>query len=477
MKSSRTFFYAAICVVSISLLLSGCAGMSFSSLWTTYSQQIQQVRLDLQLGQYKEAVAAIPASTPSDNNFLLDRLESGRIAFLAQDWNSSMQAFSAADSQLSWLDQQAQYRISQGLEEASALFSNDQAISYFPPDYEQALLHHYQAMNYLFLNKDEDALVELRKANQAQERALTNRDKALAQAHQEAVEAGVSDLVNQASDNLPRVNATGRFKGKVQSVYTTYLSAMLYEAKGSLNDAYVDYRRAYELVPDNTFVQRDLIRVTGKLGLINEQRDYQKKFDIKNEQSSGSSLSGQVVVLSELGLIPVMQEIYLPVPIVSSNGSFKSYTLALPSYPSPADPAVTSFIQIDGVTERQSVLMSFNELAAYSLQERLPGIITRQLLRLGTKEWMRHEASKKGGDLGGLLVGVYNMLSEHADTRSWSTLPSDVWLWRGDLPPGNHSITVGNRQVVSIPVTKNGTTLIWVQQSGPHPVAVVRQIS
>jgi len=187
MKSSRTFFYAAICVVSISLLLSGCAGMSFSSLWTTYSQQIQQVRLDLQLGQYKEAVAAIPASTPSDNNFLLDRLESGRIAFLAQDWNSSMREFSAADSQLSWLDQQAQYRISQGLEEASALFSNDQAISYFPPDYEQALLHHYQAMNYLFLNKDEDALVELRKANQAQERALTNRDKALAQAHQEAV--------------------------------------------------------------------------------------------------------------------------------------------------------------------------------------------------------------------------------------------------------------------------------------------------
>lgn len=244
-----------------------------------------------------------------------------------------------------------------------------------------------------------------------------------------------------------------------------------------MNDAYVDYRRAYELIPDNIFLQQDLVRVSGKLGLTNERSGYQKKFGINNEQLDSQSASGQVVVVSEFGLIPLMQEIYLPVPIISSNGSFKSYTLALPSYPSHDYTAVTSSIQIDGVMERQSVLMSFNELAAYSLQERLPGIITRQLLRLGTKEWMRHEASKTGGDVGGLLVGVYNMLSEHADTRSWSTLPSDVMLWRGALSPGNHSIMVGSGQVVSVPVTKNRTTLVWVQQTGSHPVAVVRQIS
>jgi Uncharacterized protein conserved in bacteria len=451
--------------------------MVFSSLWTTYSQQIQQVRLDLQLGQYQEAAAAIPESTPSDNNFLLDRLESGRIAFLAQNWSGSMQAFDAATSQLDWLDQQAQYRISHGLEEVSALFSNDQAIAYFPPDYEQALLHHYQALNYLFQNKNDDALVELRKANQVQERALENRDRALAQARQDAVEAGVVDLVDQAAANLPKVNADGRFKGRVQSVYTTYLSALLYEAKGDLNDAYVDYRRAYEVIPDNPFLQQDLVRVTGKMGLTNEWHDYQKKFAIKGGQPDSGSSSGQVVVMSELGLIPQTQEIYLPIPVISSNGSFKSYTLALPYYPSQVDTSVASTIQIDGVIERQSVLMSFNELAAYSLQERLPGIITRQLLRLGTKEWMRHEAAKKGGDLGGLLVGVYNMLSEHADTRSWSTLPSDVWLWRGDLAPGNHAVMVGGGQVVSVPVAKNKTTLVWVQQSGSRPVAVVRQIS
>ena len=468
-------------VVVLSGVLSGCVGMRFADLWTSYSEQIQPVRLQVQLGQYREASAAIPASTPSDNNFLLDRLESGRIAFLAGDWSASEQALSTASSQLEWLDQQAQYRISHGLEQASALFSNDQAISYTPADYEQALLHHYQALNYLFLNKDDDALVEIRKANQVQERALARRDEALQKTREEAAQAGVSDLVEQATSHLPQAQiAVGNFKGKVQSLYTLYLSALLYEAKGELNDAYVDYRRAHELLPDNSFVQQDLVRLSGRLGLLDDQKKFRKQFALPERAASASSATGQLVILSEQGLIPQMQEIYLPVPLVSSNGEFKSFTLALPWYPAnPAMPAAGT-VQIDGAVERLSVLMSFNELAAYSLQERLPGVVTRQILRLGTKEWMRHEAAKSGGDLGSVLVGVYNMLSEHADTRSWSTLPADVMLWRGELPGGSHSLTVGvgeNQQVLSVPVTKNRITLVWVQQSGGRQVAVIRQIA
>lgn len=474
---------SCVVVVALSSVLSGCVGMRFADLWTSYSEQIQPVRLQVQLGQYREASAAIPASTPSDNNFLLDRLESGRLAFLAGDWAASEQVLSTASTQLDWLEQQAQYRISHGLEQASALFSNDQAISYTPADYEQALLHHYQALNYLFLNKDDDALVEIRKANQVQERALARRDEALQKSKQEAEQAGVSDLVEQATSSLPQAQiAVGKFKGKVQSIYTIYLSALLYEAKGDLNDAYVDYRRAYELLPDNPFVQQDLVRLSGRLGLIDDQKKLRKKFALpeRPESASSPSSSGQLIILSEQGLIPQMQEIYLPVPLVSSDGTFKSYTLALPWYPAnPATPAAGT-VQIDGAVERLSVLMSFNELAAYSLQERLPGIVTRQILRLGTKEWMRHEASKSGGDLGGLLVGVYNMLSEHADTRSWSTLPADVMLWRGELSGGSHSLTIGfgeNQQVLTVPVTKNRITLVWVQQSGGRPVAVIRQIA
>ena len=170
---------SCVVVVALSSVLSGCVGMRFADLWTSYSEQIQPERLQAQLGQYREASAAIPASTPSDNNFLLDSLESGRLAFLAGDWAASEQVLSTASTQLDWLEQQAQYRISHGLEQASALFSNDQAISYTPADYEQALLHHYQALNYLFLNKDDDALVEIRKANQVQERALARRNEAL----------------------------------------------------------------------------------------------------------------------------------------------------------------------------------------------------------------------------------------------------------------------------------------------------------
>lgn len=63
----------------LSGVLSGCVGMRLRICGPATNGADQPVRLQVQLGQYREASAAIPASTPSDNNFLLDRLESGRL--------------------------------------------------------------------------------------------------------------------------------------------------------------------------------------------------------------------------------------------------------------------------------------------------------------------------------------------------------------------------------------------------------------
>lgn len=93
----------------------------------------------------------------------------------------------------------------------------------------------------------------------------------------------------------------------------------------------------------------------------------------------------------------------------------------------------------------------------------------RQILRLASKEAVRHEAAKQGGALGNILVGLYNAVSEHADTRSWSTLPYGVSIWRNSVPAGQHSITIGSgpaAQTIAVPVTKGKVTLVWVSQLG-----------
>ena len=249
--------------------LVGCA--SVGALFISYSEAMQPVRLQLQLGQWSEAQAAIPDSSVGDNNYVLDRLQQGRIAFLRRDWSGSQRSWMAAATELNWQDQQAEYRISHGLQQAGSLLSNDQTMAYQTPDYEQTLLHHYLALSYLFMDQTSDALVEIRQANQAQERALARRDEQLQASAEEIEQAGLGESLALAQQGLPPQPAGAEsLKGKVQSGYTFYLSALLYEATGELNDAYVDYRRALEVAPTNRMLQRDLLRLTQRMGLKQE---------------------------------------------------------------------------------------------------------------------------------------------------------------------------------------------------------------
>ena len=81
---------------------------------------------------------------------MLDQLEKGRIAWLAGQDGPSKQAFAAADSRLAWEDNQAEYRLSQGLAQAGSLLTNDQTLAYQAPGLRaRTMLHHYLALNYL----------------------------------------------------------------------------------------------------------------------------------------------------------------------------------------------------------------------------------------------------------------------------------------------------------------------------------------
>ena len=42
----------------------------------------------------------------------------------------------------------------------------------------------------------------------------------------------------------------------------------------------------------------------------------------------------------------------------------------------------------------------------------------------------------QGGDLGGLAMSLYNVLSEQADLRSWLTLPAHVQMLSAWVEPG-----------------------------------------
>lgn len=450
------------------LLLGGCASR-WQDLFVSYSDQMVPLRNQLLLGHAAEALPKVRESIPGDDTYVLDQLEKGRIAWLAGQDAISKQGFAAADSRLAWEDTQARYRLSQGLAQAGSLLTNDQTMAYRAPDYERTMLHHYLALNYLQRGDAEGALVEVRRANQVQERALKARADEVRKAKEKSEEAEAEgemrQLMSRGAPELDRL--IGRVKNGFQNAYTFYFSGVLYEAAGDLNDAWVDYQRGYQIAPDNQSLQDALLRLARLRGSADELKETEKKVGRKAPPLAKDQ--GQLVVLFEDGLIPARREIFLPLPISTSSGDFRTFTVAVPYYDNRASDTGPLTVSVGKQAGRTSSLVRLEALAAKDLQERLPGMLTRQALRLVAKEQLRRSAAKEGGDVGNILVGIFNTLSERADTRSWLTLPAEASSWQGVLPAGEVQLQLGAgsaMRILPLRVHAGRTTLVWVQRLG-----------
>ena len=98
-------------------------------------------------------------------------------------------------------------------------------------------------------------------------------------------------------------------------------------------------------------------------------------------------------------------------------------------------------------------------------------MVTRQAIRLVAKEQIRQQMRKSAGDVGNILASLYNIASEKADTRSWSSLPDSVQLMRISVPTGKQQLAfslAGRKLMVDVDVKNTGVTLINVTSIGRY---------
>ena len=68
-------------------------------------------------------------------------------------------------------------------------------------------------------------------------------------------------------------------------------------------------------------------------------------------------------------------------------------------------------------------------------------ILTRTLVRAIGKYLLFRQANKQHEALG-LLTNLFGVVTEQADTRSWQTLPNQIFMVRMSLPAGNHTLNL-----------------------------------
>lgn len=467
----KIIFIKACSILLLTSALSACSTASFTDLFNNYNQQMREVKQAQQQGDFQQAINLIPTRNARDNNYNLHLLEKARLAFLANETEQSKNDFEQVYQLIQQAELSAKIELSRGVENVAAIMSNDNATRYDIPRYEQSMLHTYQALNYLAQQNLPGALVEVRRANVVQENALASNAKSIEKDQQEMLAQGVN--ANELSRQYPTMNnAIGQIKNGFQNAYTFYLSAVLYEAANQKNDAYIDYKKALEIYPHNNYIQQAVWRLANVLSMRNDVALFKKTLPdtiISKTYSSAKKNQGQVIVITENGIVAAKQEIAINLPIFTRHNQMRFYSVALPSYPNYLTSYSPLNLQYQGKSYQSEEIVRLQSLAAKQLKDQLPVMVTRQIARLITKEEVRQQLARKNGELGNIFASIYNLATEKADTRSWSTLPDSIHIMQLNLPVGEHTLMLninGLNQQVNITVNSNKITLIKLTAIG-----------
>ena len=383
------------------------------------------VRVDQALSQrhFDEADRVVEEShrnygSRSDLLYLMDR---GMTLHLAGHYAESNRYFAAAEDKIESL-----YAVSIS-QEASSFLLNDYTLSYEGEDFEKVMINVVAALNYALLGQWDDALVEARK---------------------------VDHKLTLLNDRYEKKNV---YK---EDALARYLSGILYEAKGEINDAFISYRNAYEAFQDYnknyqtpipSFIGPDLLRTSEALGLIEEEEDYRRTFPGTDwEKEKSLSQKGEAIFLAYVGLSPVKIDRFVDIPIPDGQGGIYPVRLAFPRFVQQPVRSREVEVRIDDRSIRGEMVEDVGAIAVKNLDDRIGRIAAKEIARATAKAAaslkIRQEAAKSGDPgkqfLANLSTDLFSLLSEKADKRSWRTLPDEIFLSRVPLTPGSHNLQV-----------------------------------
>jgi hypothetical protein len=348
--------------------------------------------------------------------------------------------------------------------ETAAFLTNDTLLPYEGDPYEHVMINVIKALNYVGLGQLTEALVEARQ---------------------------IDHRLNVLSD---RAKEKGEYR---DDAFARYLSGILYEAGGDVNNAFIAYRNAYETyvstrgwsrVPPPPMLQADLLRTSDALHLNTEFEEYRRQFPEATwvSQAMRQQLA-QVVVIGYNGRAPRKEDQFFDLPVsldalqlVLLNKGVTHYSnrqshraadsvlyglngrvvrVALPRLVPQKTQILYEEVTVVGKAGTSSTIHSqlvqnTTALAEKALAERYAGITAKAVARAAVK-FAAAEAATRGAQQAvnkddaawvGLAVALLTkglaVASEESDKRSWRTLPDEIQIARLWVPAGEYEVRV-----------------------------------
>jgi len=459
-------------ILLLAVLCGGCG---------TYHAKSADIKRSFTASDYDDALERIE-SIDRGSSELLYLYELGLVLHYSDQYAESNEAFERAEMLLEELYTKSVTR------ELAALAITDNIARYRGQPYEAVLVNYYQILNYLYMGDLDGAVVECRRVNRKLEYL---RD---------------SEGVFFTDDP-----------------FIQYLTGLVYREALELNDADVSMRVAideYQALSEDYGIAVPMLLYcdAAEAGRRAGDVDTAKPDSVECPPTAGSG-RGELNLFLECGFVAHKQErnVVLPifkrddasdpealaevlaaregVPVVNYRGDAKvDYILkiALPVLvptPVPWEYAVVRPVwrpaapdssagyeeevrepeRVEDLAAPARVVENVDAYMAASFEEGYGKVVFRTIVRALAKYAAKEGVSSEDETLG-WLVNWFNVATESADTRAWTTLPQKILMARAVLPEGRYDLRVDlfdslDRRIDSIviedvPVTAGRSTFL-----------------
>jgi hypothetical protein len=435
MQKRNIFFIFVLFVMLI--VLGGC-----SSNLTGYYKNL---RAKINDGDYEEVVKFIDKSKNKygSKNILMYYLDSGIATHFASDYETSLKRFESAKKKFGEYFQKSISSVG-----ASMIFNNT-AMPYLSEDFERVHISVFEALDYILLGRDDEAVVEAR----------------------------------QADTLFKTFGIEKNYKNFYKDDgFIRYFMGIVYENAGYINDAHISYYRALKAYTNGisgVIPSKDLIDDTYTsallLGMEDRAAEIKKEYPQAHKREIPDSC-GECIVICYSGFIPEKIDNVLEFalfdlwPYVGSTevsneeqqefNKAKSMDFAIfaqdyvkvafPKYKDLSNRLFVFEVKSDKQEVKSVLVQNLGEIAKKCLDANIKNIYAKTLAR-ATVKYIIGKSISKGiekniGDCWSVLsqssFNMYNSISETSDRRAWNTLPDKILMTRLCLPEGRHILKV-----------------------------------
>lgn len=380
----------------IALLVIGCA---------TYTSKMQHSREAFYDGHYEEALedlSKLLAEAKGSDHYLY-RLERGRIRLATGQYDSAIVDLQAAEERFS--DIEGTISLS---EEFTGILINPTMGEYEPDNHEKILINSYLLLAYWLRGDREGAIVE------------RNR------------------IVGKLGTYINTLEEKDRDDFDIP--FSRYLAALLYEVQGLEDDARIEYRRIAELYPEavppavNPHLTEMAVFIDAGRAPVKVSREIRGYFNRDAGVLFGFFFypGNENPLVYNLGIASAFSPDNLGV----------IFTFAFPQLIRDESIIHSYRVVIDGIDAGEAILLDdFEETTVKTFNRKLGSILIGAALRTTLKTLAQTKLKDEVGDVADILGKVFSVV-DRADTRSWQTLPAEMFIYRLETTPGEHEVYV-----------------------------------